>query len=149
MAGRFDDPALTIHVEMMPDHAFYYFGKEPGAGENLPTGTSGRRGLPAVGRHRFAGRRLADDAPGLRGTHLAIHFHSYPILLRASQEKVREIATQLTRYHHRSRGFRCRSASFSSRSCWRCRPIARGRVSPLDAAHRREAGPTMAAPRRS
>ena len=34
-------PALTIHVEMLPDGAFYFFGKEPGAG-GLPTGTGGR-----------------------------------------------------------------------------------------------------------
>jgi thiamine biosynthesis protein ThiI len=36
-----DDPGFTIHLEMMPDHAFYFFGKEPGAG-GLPTGTGGR-----------------------------------------------------------------------------------------------------------
>src|SRR5262245_7154472 len=34
-------PALTIHVEMLPEGAFYFFGKEPGAG-GLPTGTGGR-----------------------------------------------------------------------------------------------------------
>jgi thiamine biosynthesis protein ThiI len=34
---------------------------------------------------------------------LFIHFHSYPILSRASQEKVREIATLLTRHQLRSR----------------------------------------------
>src|SRR5260370_34387875 len=34
-------PALQIHIEMMPDDAFYLFGKEPGAG-GLPTGTGGR-----------------------------------------------------------------------------------------------------------
>src|SRR5262249_25615748 len=34
---------------------------------------------------------------------LLIHFHSYPILSRASQEKVREIATLLTRYQLKSR----------------------------------------------
>jgi len=34
---------------------------------------------------------------------LLIHFHSYPILSRASQEKVREIAALLTRYQLRSR----------------------------------------------
>ena len=34
-------PALTIHIEMLPDGAFYFFGKEPGAG-GLPTGTGGR-----------------------------------------------------------------------------------------------------------
>ena len=36
-----DDPALTIHVELLTDDAFYFFGKEPGAG-GLPTGTGGR-----------------------------------------------------------------------------------------------------------
>jgi thiamine biosynthesis protein ThiI len=34
---------------------------------------------------------------------LLIHFHSYPILSRASQEKVREIAVLLTRHQLRSR----------------------------------------------
>src|SRR5204863_7909215 len=34
---------------------------------------------------------------------LLIHFHSYPILSRASQEKVREIAALLTRHQQRSR----------------------------------------------
>ena len=34
---------------------------------------------------------------------LFIHFHSYPILSRASQEKVREIAALLTRYQQHSR----------------------------------------------
>jgi tRNA uracil 4-sulfurtransferase len=34
---------------------------------------------------------------------LMIHFHSYPILSRASQEKVREIAALLTRHQLRSR----------------------------------------------
>ena len=36
-----DEAALTIHLEMLPGHAFYFFGKEPGAG-GLPTGTGGR-----------------------------------------------------------------------------------------------------------
>jgi thiamine biosynthesis protein ThiI len=34
---------------------------------------------------------------------LFVHFHSYPILSRASQEKVREIAALLTRHQQRSR----------------------------------------------
>src|SRR5262245_29384027 len=34
-------PALNIHVELLTDRAFYFFGKEPGAG-GLPTGTGGR-----------------------------------------------------------------------------------------------------------
>ncbi len=32
-----------------------------------------------------------------------VHFHSYPILSRASQEKARELARVLTEYQHRSR----------------------------------------------
>ena len=32
-----------------------------------------------------------------------IHFHSYPILSRASQEKARELASLLTRYQLHSR----------------------------------------------
>jgi thiamine biosynthesis protein ThiI len=34
-----------------------------------------------------------------------VHFHSYPILSRASQEKVRELAALLARYQYRSRLF--------------------------------------------
>ena len=65
-ASTSSDPALTIHIEMLPEHAFYFFGKEPGAG-GLPTGTGGRRRVPAVGRHRFAGRGVPDDAARLLG----------------------------------------------------------------------------------
>ncbi len=36
---------------------------------------------------------------------LLVHFHSYPFLSRASQEKVRELAGLLTRYQQRSRLF--------------------------------------------
>jgi len=97
---RLDDPELTIHVEMMPDHAFYYFGKEPGAG-GLPTGTSGRVACLLSGgidSPVAAYRMMRRGCPVL-----FIHFHSYPLLSRASQEKVREIATLLTRYQLRSR----------------------------------------------
>jgi len=95
-----DDPSLTIHVEMMPDHAFYYFGKEPGAG-GLPTGTGGRVACLLSGGidSPVAAYRMMRRGCSV----LLIHFHSYPILSRASQEKVREIATLLTRYQLRSR----------------------------------------------
>ena len=95
-----DDPALTIHVEMMPDHAFYYFGKEPGAG-GLPTATGGRVACLLSGGidSPVAAYRMMRRGCSV----LLIHFHSYPILSRASQEKVREIATLLTRYQLRSR----------------------------------------------
>src|SRR4029077_218937 len=76
---------LTVHIEMLPDAAFYFFGKEPGAG-GLPTGTGGRvacllsGGIDSpVAAYRMMRRGCAV---------LFIHFHSYPILSRASQEKV-------------------------------------------------------------
>lgn len=95
-----DDPALTVHIEMLPDGAFYFFGKEPGAG-GLPTGTGGRVACLLSGGidSPVAAYRLMR-----RGCFvLFVHFHSYPILSRASQEKVREIAALLTRYQQHSR----------------------------------------------
>lgn len=95
-----DEPALNIHIEMLPEHAFYFFGKEPGAG-GLPTGTGGRLACLLSGGidSPVAAYRMMR-----RGcTVLFVHFHSYPILSRASQEKVREIATLLTGYQLQSR----------------------------------------------
>ena len=93
-------PELTIYVEMLPDWAFYYFGKEPGAG-GLPTGTGGRLacllsgGIDSpVAAYRMMRRGVVVSL---------IHFHSYPILSRVSQEKVREIAAVLTRHQLRAK----------------------------------------------
>jgi thiamine biosynthesis protein ThiI len=95
-----DHPALTIHIEMLPDKAFYFFGKEPGAG-GMPTGTGGRVACLLSGGidSPVAAYRMMRRGCSV----LLIHFHSYPILSRASQEKVREIATLLTRYQLKSR----------------------------------------------
>src|SRR5579871_3119177 len=95
-----DRPALTIHVEMLPDSAFYFFGKEAGAG-GLPTGSGGRVACLLSGGidSPVAAYRLMRRGCSV----MFIHFHSYPILSRASQEKVREIAALLTRYQLRSR----------------------------------------------
>ncbi len=93
-------PALTIHIEMLPNEAFYFFGKEPGAG-GLPSGTGGRVACLLSGGidSPVAAYRMMR-----RGCRVQlIHFHSYPILSRASQEKVREIAALLTRHQLRSR----------------------------------------------
>jgi thiamine biosynthesis protein ThiI len=94
------DPELTVHVDVMSDHAFYFFGKEPGAG-GLPTGTGGRVACLLSGGidSPVAAYRLMRRGCSV----LLIHFHSYPILSRASQDKVREIAALLTRYQLRSR----------------------------------------------
>ncbi len=85
---------------MLRDGAFYFFGKEPGAG-GLPTGTGGRVACLLSGGidSPVAAYRLMRRGCSV----LLIHFHSYPILSRASQEKVREIAALLTKYQLRSR----------------------------------------------
>ncbi|MGE4054822.1 MAG: tRNA uracil 4-sulfurtransferase ThiI [Vicinamibacterales bacterium] len=93
-------PALTINVEMLPDHAAYFFEKEAGAG-GLPTGTGGRVACLLSGG---IDSPVAAFRMMRRGcTVLLIHFHSYPILSRASQEKVREIAAMLARHQLQAR----------------------------------------------
>jgi thiamine biosynthesis protein ThiI len=95
-----DEPELTIHVEMLTDQAFYFFGKERGAG-GLPTGTAGRvvcllsGGIDSpVAAYRMMKRGC---------TVTFVHFHSYPILSRASQEKACELVRLLTKSQLRSR----------------------------------------------
>jgi thiamine biosynthesis protein ThiI len=91
---------LVVHVELLSDQAFYFFGKERGAG-GLPTGTAGRvvcllsGGIDSpVAAHRMMKRGC---------TVTFVHFHSYPILSRASQEKARELVRLLTTWQQRSR----------------------------------------------
>jgi thiamine biosynthesis protein ThiI len=95
-----DHPGLVIHVELLTNEAFYFFGKERGPG-GLPTGTAGRvvsllsGGIDSpVAAHRMMKRGCAVTF---------VHFHSYPILSRASQEKARELVRLLTRWQQRSR----------------------------------------------
>jgi thiamine biosynthesis protein ThiI len=95
-----DYAELTFHIEVLPDLAFYFFGKERGAGV-LPTGTGGRVACLLSGGidSPVAAYRMMRRGCSV----LLVHFHSYPILSRASQEKVREIAALLTKYQLRSR----------------------------------------------
>ena len=92
--------ALVVHVELLTNDAFYFFGKERGPG-GLPTGTAGRvacllsGGIDSpVAAHRMMKRGCAVTF---------VHFHSYPILSRASQEKARELARLLTSWQQHSR----------------------------------------------
>lgn len=97
-----DAPALTIGIEILNDHAFYSFGKDKGPG-GLPTGSGGRVACLLSGGidSPVAAWRMMK-----RGCQaLFVHFHSYPFLSRASQEKARELAALLTRYQLRSRLF--------------------------------------------
>ena len=91
---------LVVHVELLSNEAFYFFGKERGPG-GLPTGTAGRvacllsGGIDSpVAAHRMMKRGCSVTF---------IHFHSYPILSRASQEKAKELAALLTTWQQRSR----------------------------------------------
>jgi thiamine biosynthesis protein ThiI len=93
-------PELTIHVEMLSGEAFYYFGKHKGAG-GLPVGSSGRVVCLMSGGidSPVAAWRMMR-----RGCRVVfVHFHSYPVLSHASQEKARELARLLTRYQYDSR----------------------------------------------
>lgn len=95
-----DRPALTVHLELSTADASYYFRKERGAG-GLPTGTGGRVACLLSGGidSPVAAYRLMRRGCSV----LLVHFHSYPILSRASQEKVRQIAGMLTSFQLRSR----------------------------------------------
>ncbi len=95
-----ENSELVIHVELLTSEAFYFFAKERGPG-GLPTGTAGRvlcllsGGIDSpVAAHRMMKRGCAVTF---------VHFHSYPILSRASQDKARELVTLLTRWQQRSR----------------------------------------------
>ena len=95
-------PELTIHVEALTDQAFYYFGREPGPG-GLPVGTSGRVACLLSGGIDSPVAAWRMMRRGCRV--LFVHFHSYPILSRASQEKARELVALLTKYQYDSRLF--------------------------------------------
>jgi thiamine biosynthesis protein ThiI len=93
-------PELVVHVELLSDQAFYFFRKERGPG-GLPTGTAGRvvcllsGGIDSpVAAHRMMKRGCVVTF---------VHFHSYPVLSRASQEKARELVQLLTTWQQRSR----------------------------------------------
>jgi thiamine biosynthesis protein ThiI len=95
-----EKPALVVHLELLTDQAFYFFRKERGPG-GLPTGTAGRvvcllsGGIDSpVAAHRMMKRGCAVTF---------VHFHSYPILSRASQEKAHELVQLLTTWQQRSR----------------------------------------------
>ncbi len=95
-----EQPALTVRVEVLGDRAFCCLRKEPGAG-GLPSGVSGRVACLLSGGidSPVAAWRMIKRGCRVR----FIHFHSYPILSRTSQDKVAEIAALLTRYQLESR----------------------------------------------
>jgi len=95
-------PQRVIHVEVVTYDAFFYFERHRGPG-GLPTGTSGKVLCLLSGGidSPVAAWRLIRR--GCRA-HF-VHFHSYPILARTSQDKARAIVERLTRHQLRSRLF--------------------------------------------
>jgi len=96
---KLDHPEFSVNVELLKREAFYSFGKERGAG-GMPTGVSGRVACLLSGGidSPVAAYRLAKRGCSV----VPIHFHSYPFVTRASQEKVREIAGVLSTYQMRT-----------------------------------------------
>ena len=95
-----EKPEIDIRLELLTSEAFYFFDKHAGPG-GMPIGTAGRVVCLLSGGidSPVAAWRMMK-----RGcTVTFVHFHSYPILSRASIEKARSLATLLTRWQHRSR----------------------------------------------
>jgi thiamine biosynthesis protein ThiI len=93
-------PEVTIRIEVLTSDAFFFFEKHTGTG-GLPVGTSGKVMCLLSGGidSPVAAWRLIR-----RGCRAAfVHFHSYPIHSRASQDKARDLVTRLTRHQLRSR----------------------------------------------
>jgi tRNA uracil 4-sulfurtransferase len=93
-------PALKIHIEVLTDEAFFYIGKQAGAG-GLPVGTSGRVMTLLSGGIDSPVAAWRMIRRGCRA--YFVHFHSYPILSRTSQDKARELVGLLTRHQLSSR----------------------------------------------
>ena len=94
------NPELVVLIELLPREAFYAFDKQPGPG-GLPSGVSGHVMCLLSGGidSPVAAYRLMKRGCRVR----FVHFHSYPLLSHASQDKVLELARLLTRYQLRSR----------------------------------------------
>ncbi len=95
-----DNPALTIHVEVLPSETFIYFDQEPGPG-GLPVGSSGTVVTLLSGGidSPVAAWRMMK-----RGCRVEfVHFHSVPYLPPTSQQKARALAERLTQWQFFSR----------------------------------------------
>ena len=95
-----DNPALTIHVEVLPREAFIYFDREPGPG-GLPVGSSGTVVSLLSGGidSPVAAWRMMK-----RGCRVEfVHFHSVPYLPAMSQQKARALVERLTQWQFFSR----------------------------------------------
>ncbi len=93
-------PERVIRIEVLSNDAYFFVALEQGTG-GLPVGTGGRvlallsGGIDSpVAAWRLIRRGCRTDF---------VHFHSYPILSRSSQDKARQLAARLTECQLRSR----------------------------------------------
>ena len=94
-----DDPALTIHVEVLDREALVYTDKRPGPG-GLPVGISGNVAVLLSGGidSPVAAYRMMQ-----RGCRVSfVHFHGHPFLSKASLEKAVDLAERLVRHQGRA-----------------------------------------------
>ena len=88
-------PDMTIYVEVLPQFALFFFNKERGPG-GLPVGCSAPVTVLLSGGidSPVAACRLLK-----RGSRaVLVHFHSFPFLNSASQEKARELSAIIDRF---------------------------------------------------
>jgi thiamine biosynthesis protein ThiI len=93
-------PALTVHVDFLPQRALVYVDRVPGPG-GLPVGVSGRVVSLLSGGidSPVAARRLQK-----RGCEVEfVHFHSVPYLSSTSQAKARALVGRLVRHQFTAR----------------------------------------------
>lgn len=95
-------PQLVIHVEIVTNDAFFYFERDRGPG-GLPIGTSGKVACLLSGGIDSPVAAWRMIKRGCRA-HF-VHFHSYPVLSRMSQDKARALVERLTRHQLRSKLF--------------------------------------------
>ena len=104
VASRVDlrDPALEIHVEVMPAETFVYADRVQGPG-GLPVGASGTVAALLSGG---IDSPVASWRMMKRGCRVVfVHFHSVPYLPPTSQAKARALVERLTTWQYDSRLF--------------------------------------------
>jgi thiamine biosynthesis protein ThiI len=95
-----DDPALNIHVEVLPAETFVSLDREPGPG-GLPVGASGTVAALLSGGIDSPVAAWRMMKRGCRV--LFVHFHSVPYLPATSQDKARALVERLTEWQYESR----------------------------------------------
>ena len=88
-------PEMTLYVEVLPQFALFFFGKERGPG-GLPVGCSAPVTVLLSGGIDSPVAACRMLKRGSRA--VLVHFHSFPYLNRASQEKARELARIISGY---------------------------------------------------